>query len=103
MEVLEQKKGRAGLGWRRELILRCRLNEEVTRSYRGWEWTSREQQVPQGEGVDVVETLIDIIPDKAALIAWLPVSQISVFEHSTAGISHSMGILAADKWLIRML
>lgn len=28
----------------------------LTRSYRGREWTSHEQQVPQGEGVDIVET-----------------------------------------------
>ena len=46
--------------------------------------------------VFLVQRLVDIIPDKAALVQRFRISQISVFMHGAAGIAHRMGILAAD-------
>ena len=44
-----------------------------------------------------INRLIDVIPDKSALIQRLRIGQIRVFVHGAAGISHGMGVLAADK------
>ena len=44
-----------------------------------------------------INRLINIIPDKSTLIQWLCISQIRIFMHGTAGISHRMGIFATNK------
>ena len=47
--------------------------------------------------------LIHIVPDKAALIPRLPVGQVGIFVHGSAGIPHRVRVLAADKRFLRML
>ena len=47
----------------------------------------------------LADSLIDIIPDKSALIKRFCICQVSIFMHRAAGISHSMCVLAADKRL----
>ena len=44
-----------------------------------------------------IQSLVNIIPDKASLIQRLCICQIRVFMHSPAGISHGVSIFAADK------
>src|SRR5699024_5929096 len=50
-----------------------------------------------------INRLVYIIPDKTALIFWLRISQIRILVHGSAGISHGMGVLAADKRLTVVL
>ena len=45
-----------------------------------------------------VDGLIDVIPDKSTLVGRLGIGQICVFVHTTAGVTHCMRVLAADKW-----
>ncbi len=44
-----------------------------------------------------INGLINIIPDKSALIQWLCICQICVFVHGTTGISHGMRVFTTDK------
>ena len=46
-----------------------------------------------------VDRLVNIVPDKSALILRFCVCQICIFVHCTAGISHCVGIFTADKRL----
>ena len=46
-----------------------------------------------------VDRLVNIVPDKSALILRFCVCQICIFVHCTAGISHCMGVFTADKRL----
>ena len=47
--------------------------------------------------------LIDISPDKSALVPGLCAGKVRIFEQVTAGVAHSMGIFAADKRFLGML
>ena len=47
--------------------------------------------------VFLINRLVNVIPDKSALIFGLCICQVSIFVHGTAGISHGMCILTADK------
>ena len=46
-----------------------------------------------------VDRLVNIVPDKSALILRFCVCQICIFVHCTTGISHCMGVFTADKRL----
>ena len=49
--------------------------------------------------VFLINRLVNVIPDKSTLIFRLCICQVSIFVHGTAGISHGMCILTADKRL----
>lgn len=59
-------------------------------------------ETPRRSGL-FVDRLIDVIPNKAALILRFRVGQIRIFVHRTTGIAHCMRVLAADKRLARIL
>ena len=46
--------------------------------------------------------LVNVIPDKSALVSLFSVGKVCVFEHATVGVSHGVCVLAADKWLVRV-
>ncbi len=53
--------------------------------------------------VFLTDGLVNIIPDKPALVQRFRVCQIRIFMHGAAGIPHGMGILAADKRLASVI
>ena len=47
--------------------------------------------------------LVRIVPDEAALVEGFGIGQVGIFVHGAAGISHGVGVFAADKRLVPVL
>ena len=47
--------------------------------------------------------LVDEVPDKTALIAWLSLGKVGILEQRPVGVAHRVGVFAADERFFRMV